>query len=269
MKAFHPSTEVGTLHSSDDLYPRLLPAESASARTEVETLICSRRAVFIFDTLTDQLAELIRTRHAGPLSAADVALLVDEHLAGVPPSRYGTWVYYPWSLRLVHVLPEAQFAEVRGSGNRKRLAPERQAELETLHIGIVGLTVGHASAIALAMGGTGGELRLADSGRLGLSSTSRLRTGVHNIGINRAVLTAREIFEIDPYARVSIFADELKSENLQSFLHGEAPLDLLIEECDEPAMKVRLREEAQRRGIPIMETSGRGIPDMESYWPST
>ena len=43
-------------------------------------------------------------------------------------------------------------------------------------------------------------------------------------------------------------------------------LDLVIEECDSLDMKVRVREEARARGIPVlMETSDRGLFDVERF----
>ena len=250
----------GAAHASADPWPRLLPAASAVARAEVETLICSRQAVFIFDTLSDQLAELIRARHPASLSAEETALRVEEHLADIPYSRYGTWVHYPWSLRLVHVLPQAELAELRRSSNREQLGLPQWPRTKPARIGMVGPAVAHAAAVAATMGDAGDELRLADAAPLALSDVSRLRSGLHNVGISRAVLAAREVLEMDPYARVQLFAEELNAANLPTFLDGDAPLNLLIVECEDATLKARLLDAARDRAIPVIEPGGRGIP---------
>ena len=47
-----------------------------------------------------------------------------------------------------------------------------------------------------------GEIRLADFDEIDLSNLNRVRTHLINIGINKAVIVAREIAEIDPYLKV-------------------------------------------------------------------
>src|SRR5262249_24523483 len=54
--------------------------------------------------------------------------------------------------------------------------------------------------------------------------------------------------------------------NLEAFFTAWGPLDLLVEECDDLCAKVRLREEARRRRIPVvMDTSDRGMIDVERF----
>jgi len=73
--------------------------------------------------------------------------------------------------------------------------------------------------------------------------------------VNKAVVAARRIAEIDPYLRVVVEPTGIRPENLGEFLDG---LDLVIEECDSLDMKFLVREAARDRQIPvIMETSDR------------
>jgi hypothetical protein len=84
--------------------------------------------------------------------------------------------------------------------------------------------------------------------------------------VNKAVLAAREIFEINPYARVEIFDRGIQDDTIESFFSNSEPLDLLFEECDDLKVKFRLRQEARRRRIPVlMETSDRGMIDVERF----
>ncbi|WP_306215989.1 ThiF family adenylyltransferase [Actinoplanes sp. RD1] len=216
----------------------------------------------IHDTLLEQLAELIGVRHPG-LAAAGRDRLVAEHLAGRDPSRYGTWVYYPWHRRLVHLLPRDEFREVRADRNRDKITPAEQRRLAGARIGVIGLSVGNMAAITLALEGVGGAFRLADHDRLSLSNLNRLRAGVADLGVEKTVLAARELAGIDPWLGVELHRDGLRAARIDEFLRG---LDLVVEECDDLALKVLVRERARALRIPVlMETNDRGMLDVERF----
>jgi hypothetical protein len=246
--------------------PRLLEPTDAGAMRDLASLRSSNEVLFVHDEIQAQLEELVETRApASRLSRSEVATRVGD-LTGVHGSNYGTWVFYPWSGRLVHVLPQSQFEELRTSRNRNKITREEQNRLARLRIGIVGLSVGQSTAVTLALEGVGGVFRLADFDVLSLSNMNRLRAGVHEIGVNKAVLAARAIFEINPYARVEVFDRGIHDDTIGAFLSDEEPLDILIEECDDMKIKFRLRLEARKRGIPVlMETSDRGMLDVERF----
>jgi nitroreductase len=189
--------------------------------------------------------------------------LVGRHLGGVPPHQYGTWVYFPWSGRLGHVLPESEFVELRTVRNRHKILKRDQAVLRKKTIGIAGLSVGASIAATLALEGIGGAFRLADHDALSLSNLNRLRAAVTDIRVNKAVLAGRALAEIDPYLDILVLDDGVTEQAASAFVEG---LDLLIEECDDLEMKVRLREYARQHGVPvIMETSDRGTLDVERF----
>ncbi len=247
--------------------PRLLPAGDEATAAELTRLVESGEATHAYDTLVHQLGELFDTRTPEFKSSPErLAALISDHLSGRPPSAYGTWVHYPWSRRLVHVLPENEFRELRTSRNRNKITADEQVKLRSLRLGIVGLSVGQATAVTLALEEVGGDYLLADFDKLDLSNMNRLRAGVHDVGVNKAVLTAREIFEINPYAKVTVFPSGIDDSNIEDFLVGGRPLDILFEECDDLAMKIRLRERARAHRIPVlMETSDRGLIDVERF----
>src|SRR5262249_27646093 len=109
------------------------------------------------------------------------------------------WVYYPWSGRLVHVLPPAEFRTLRSDRNRYKIAAEEQERLRSFRVGVAGLSVGLSVALTTALEGVGGSCRLADFDTLGLSNLNRLRAGAADLGVNKAVLAARQMYELDPY----------------------------------------------------------------------
>jgi molybdopterin/thiamine biosynthesis adenylyltransferase len=173
------------------------------------------------------------------------------------------WVYYPWRRAVVRLLAPKSFSTLRLDRNRNKLTRAEQARQRTLRIGIVGLSAGHTIAHVIAMEGLAGEIRLADFDTLELSNLNRIPASVLDLGINKAIVAARRIAEIDPYLRVVVEPTGVRPENLGEFLDG---LDLVIEECDSLDMKFLVREAARERQIPvIMETSDRGVLDVERF----
>ena len=234
------------------------------AETDREKIDARKRHAVVCDTIAEQLAELAETRNADrKLDAQQRAHEVANILAGRSIDSFGSWVYFPWSNRLVHLLPEDEFFELRTSRNRNKITRREQAVLASLTVGIAGLSVGQATALTLALEGVGGTMRLADFDRLSLSNMNRLRAGVHEIGLRKTTIVARAIFELNPYAKLELFDEGITDANIDRFMDS---LDFLFEECDDLKMKVRLREEARRRRIPVlMETSDRGMMDVERF----
>lgn len=249
--------------------PTFFSLSRAYDRRVVVELIESGKITRVHDTLLDQLRELCASRApALGLSGDDLDAVVREHLGGVKIEEYGTWVHYPWSGSLVHVLPAAEYHEVRTSRNAYKILPSEQRRLRSFVIGIVGLSVGQSSAITLALEGVGGKLRIADFDTLSLSNMNRLRAAVQDVGTPKYVIAAREAFEIDPYLQIEVFPHGIRDEDVDQFLvgKGDERLDLVIEECDDLLVKVLVRERAKAHRIPLlMETSDRGMLDIERY----
>jgi molybdopterin/thiamine biosynthesis adenylyltransferase len=179
---------------------------------------------------------------------------------------YGTWVFYPWKNTLVHILNEEDFIRIRTLRNNYKITPSEQLELREKRVGIVGLSVGQSIALAMALERSFGEIRLADFDTLELSNLNRLKAGVTSLGLEKVVIAAREISEIDPYLKVTLFRDGVNEENIDEFLVGNGKLDLLIDECDSLDIKFLLREKARLKQIPvIMDTSDRGMLDVERF----
>ncbi len=238
----------------------------ADAR-ELGRLIDSGEIRFVHDTLHDQLCELMASRDpVRKWSREELERRVRAHLDQRPLGTYGTWAHYPWSGRLVHVLPQEEFRELRTDRNRYKITRAEQRRLSSFRIGIIGLSVGNMAAITLALEGIGGSFKIADFDQLSLSNLNRLRAGVHELGINKTVLAAREMLEIDPYLDVVRFPDGVQPETIDEFLIGGGQLDLLVEECDDLYVKVVVRERARAYRIPvIMDTSDRGLLDIERF----
>ncbi len=233
----------------------------------LEELLKNDSSIDVYDELESHLRELIKIRHPHrKIKNEEYPELINQHLAGRDRFEYGVWVYYPWSKKLVHLLEKEEFIEVRTNRNRYKLTDEEQEQLSNKKIGIVGLSVGQSIALTIAMERICGELRLADFDIVELSNLNRIRTGVHNLCLNKTVLAAREIYEIDPFLKVRIFNDGLTKENIDDFFTGNGKLDLLIEVCDGLDIKIVSRFKARELKIPVlMDTNDRGMLDVERF----
>ncbi|MEW2484166.1 Rv1355c family protein [Mycobacterium sp. NPDC049093] len=173
------------------------------------------------------------------------------------------WAYYPWRRAVVAVLGPRGFQALRLDRNRNNITAAEQTTLSTLTVGVAGLSVGHVIAHTLAAQGLCGKLRLADFDHLELSNLNRVPATVFDLGINKAVVAARRIAELDPYLPVEVVDTGLNAETLDDFVNG---LDIAVEECDSLDIKALLRIAARDLQIPVlMATSDRGIVDVERF----
>ena len=223
-------------------------------------------AITRIDSFVAQLDDLLASQYPR-LDRAERERVRQDALGDAPVWRLGRWIHYPWCNRLVHTLAPERFREARLARNRGKITAGEQARLASRVVGIAGLSVGRQIARTLAMEGVCTRFRLADGDVLSLSNLNRLPASIADLGVPKVVLAARELFELDPFLEIEIFPDGLDPDALDPFLRGASgALDLVVEECDDFAIKIRLRERARELGIPVlMETSERGTLDVERF----
>jgi molybdopterin/thiamine biosynthesis adenylyltransferase/nitroreductase len=251
---------------NEDFKATLFRLSRIEDREKVQHLI-KENSLIVYDQIYEQLKELIKSLYPfQKLNASDYEALINKHLGQCPLHEYGVWAYYSWSNKLIHILDEDEFVEVRTNRNRYKITREEQQVLKSKKIGIVGLSVGQSIALTMAMERACGELRLADFDTAELSNLNRIRTGLHNLGLNKTIIAAREIAEIDPYINVSLFKDGLSESNMNEFFTGNGKLDLLVEVCDGLDIKIQSRFKARSLQIPVvMDTNDRGMVDVERF----
>ncbi len=247
--------------------PQFFRLQNVAEKQGVDALLASGQVLFIHDEIYTQLQELIKSQNPSiRIKPDDYEPFITKHLNGVAPDDYGVWVYYPWSKRLVHLLDEDEFVEVRTNRNQLKITRQERDLLQTKKIGIVGLSVGQSIALTMAMERICGELRLADFDTAELSNLNRLRTGLHNMGINKTIIAAREIAEIDPFIKIKLFHAGLNKQNMDEFFTSDGKLDLFIEVCDGLDIKIESRFKARELQIPVvMDTNDRGMLDVELF----
>lgn len=247
--------------------PLFFRIHNTSQREKFDELL-KLPALKVFDTLKDQLKELIKLRNPHKkLTPAEYEEQLLPLLGEKTLEEYGVWVYYEWNHTLVHTLDEAEFIEVRTSRNQYKITQQERDLLATKKIGVVGLSVGQSIALTLAIERVCGELRLADFDTLELSNLNRIRSGIHNLGVPKVIIAAREIAEIDPYLKVTLYPDGITDENIDAFFGTDKnKLDILIEVCDGLDIKIKSRHKARALQIPVvMDTNDKGMVDIERF----
>ncbi|NSL90007.1 ThiF family adenylyltransferase [Chitinophaga solisilvae] len=252
---------------NDDYKVRFFRLQDPVQLADLTNLLQQQPHIRVSDEIQTQLAELIKLQHpAERLTDEAVQERIAAHLGATPAAAYGVWVYYPWLSCVVHLLDENEFIWLRTSRNKQKITEAERQLLHTRKLGVIGLSVGQAVAVAIAMERLCGELRIADFDRLDLSNMNRIRTGVQHLGVRKTVLVAREIAEIDPFLRVICYEEGIHEGNIHDFLTQGGRLDILIEECDSLDVKLLARHKARALRIPVlMDTSDRGMVDVERF----
>lgn len=190
------------------------------------------------------------------MSAKKKALLWDTVGKGGSMAQFGNWVFFPWKAALIHLLPKDLYQDLRSNRNRYKISEEEQIKLREAVIAVAGLSAGGSIATTVAMEGIGHRYLLADFDHLEISNLNRLQASVLDLNVNKSFITARRLFEIDPYIEVEMFPEGVTTSNIDKFLKAT----LLFEECDSFDIKVVLRQKAKALRLPvIMLTSDSGL----------
>ncbi|MBI3631804.1 MAG: ThiF family adenylyltransferase, partial [Candidatus Staskawiczbacteria bacterium] len=223
----------------------------------------------VSDDYAEQLKELFAIKNPTLVYTPDFENKFKNYLKTVesknPLFEQGRWVYFPWLSALVHILEEKDFQLVRTARNCYLISPKEQEIFYNSVIGIGGLSVGNSVALAIVLQGGARHIKLADFDNLALSNTNRIRAGIQNLGLPKVEMTARQIYEINPYAKVEIFSEGLNPENIEKFFEG---LDIVIDELDNIAIKFLIREQAKKHRLAVVMAADNGdnaVVDIERY----
>lgn len=177
------------------------------------------------------------------------------------------WVYYPWRRTLVRCLSEKYFKQLRLSRNQNFITVAEQNKFARFKVALAGLSVGNPAAICLALEGGAERMKLADNDVLSLSNFNRFRASLTDLGQSKATLSARQIYEINPFAKLEVFTEGLTEANLAHFLSWPRA-DVLVEEMDNLLLKILVREKARQYRLPVLMVTGNGagiILDVERF----
>lgn len=228
-------------------------------------------SAIVRDSIDVQIEELFLIRNPqfkfAPHTPSQLKEFADTLLNGSDASQYGNWIYFPWNNTIAHFLPENEWFELRTARNKDLITADEQRKFYDATIGIAGLSVGSHVALTIAMMGGAKRMVLADPDVVGPSNLNRVRADALTIGENKAVIAARAIYQINPYADLLVLTDGVNEVDMTEFF-DTTPLNLLIEETDKLSLKIGLREGARKRKIPVIMGTDNGdgiILDVERY----
>src|SRR5690606_9428644 len=125
--------------------PSFFRTKNTAEKQELEKLLAEKPYIQVFDTIESQLKELIKTSQPSKtFKDSELNVPVKEHLGDTSMDEYGVWVYYPWNEKLVHILDEKEFVELRTNRNKYKITDDERAVLAEKKIGVIGLSVGQS-----------------------------------------------------------------------------------------------------------------------------
>ncbi|MGC4935284.1 ThiF family adenylyltransferase [Gordonia sp. DT30] len=181
-------------------------------------------------------------------------------------SRY---VVYPWRRTVVRVPVDPLLHRLRTARNRFLITDDEQAAWSSAQLAVAGLSVG-ASVVQVAALTGARRFHLADPDTLGPTNLNRLAGSVCDLGLAKTTLAARRLLEADPYAEIATWDRGYQVDRSAEFLRGRdgRPVDVVIEEMDDLAMKVAVRSHVRTARIPLIMVTDDGdnvIIDVERH----
>lgn len=235
---------------------------------ELNEFIEERNAKLV-DGYEEQLKELFFIRNPKfrfiPSFENELNEFIKGETKGLPYEECGEWFYFDWSNCLIHYLPEREYLELRTARNKNLITLSEQEKYYNYRVGFAGLSVGSHGALTTAIMGGAKHVKLADPDEISVSNLNRLRYGASVLGTNKALVAARIISEINPYAEIDLYEEGIDDNNIAEFLND---LNVLVEGVDNLPMKICLREAAREKGIPVVMATDNGdsvIVDVERY----
>ena len=197
---------------------------------------------------------------------------------------YGVYAYYPLRGDLVRYCPEYWHNVVATASSSMLMTdPEFSKKwidvreiLANTTLAVAGASVGNNVVHAAVMDLRPHNLKIADKSRYKMENINRVRLSYWDIVEsntkridptqsllrNKAEVTASQLYSIDPFMNVYVYEDGIDDNGLASFFdgdkEGEPRADMIVEEVDDPRIKVLLRAEARKRGIPLVMVSDLG-----------
>lgn len=240
MKIMRPEALDRTRETLDTFKARLTPKKIVDAYPELlEDLFLIRNPRFKFiKTYVNELAAF-KAQYANRKMLEEL----------------GEWFYFPWNRTLAHYLPEAEHQEIRTARNRNIILPEEQAALYGLRVAYAGLSVGSHGLTTFALMGGGKRIAIADPDTISPSNLNRVRYDYLSVGRKKTDLALEYVYQLNPYSEISVFSEGVTEANAEAFFRDA---DVLVEETDNLEMKIWLRLEARKRGIPVVMATDNG-----------
>ncbi len=191
--------------------------------------------------------------------------------------NYGYYAYYPERNDLVRFCPPFWHHVVSVASSSKLLADPHNALtwmeirkiFENTTIAVAGCSVGSSVIHSAVMDLRPKAIKIADKSVYKMENINRVRLAYYEmvknqaqrnsaVGLslkNKAQVVANQLYAIDPFLDVYVYDEGVDANNVDSFLGeelGGAKTSIVVEEVDDPRIKLFIREEARRRGLPLI-----------------
>lgn len=222
----------------------------------------------IVEAYNSAIAELcsIETPHLKSLAPEERQALIKEFT-----EKYNSgevWIYYPEKHIAVHTLPEGLYFKLRTARNRNIITQTEQENYRGVTVGVMGLSVGSAVVNSLVISGGPKKIKIADFDTVEITNLNRIRASLLDIGTNKTLIAGRSVWELDPFAELELWDNGVSKESLPDFLHGNMPLDVVVDEMDSIDLKIRCRLLAKTLKLPVLMATDNGdgvILDVERF----
>ncbi len=185
--------------------------------------------------------------------------------------KYGEWIFYPKSGDLVHTAGEiwhrlalvARNSTLITDSSGKLSWQEVRKILDNVVVGVAGASVGNNAAHAIVEDLRPKWLKIADQKNYHLTNGNRIRLSYKDLGQNKAIVTASQIHSLDPFMEIAIYTEGIHEKNIDRFIvgnpeEGEPSCGIIIEETDDPEMKILIRERARAHKVPVVMVTDLG-----------
>lgn len=190
---------------------------------------------------------------------------------------YGYYVYYQDNNDLVrfcspfwhHIVSIASNAKLLTDKNNELSWHQIRNIFKNATIAVAGCSVGSNIIQAITQDLRPGQIKIADKSFYKMENINRVKLSYKDIvksndkkinlidlGLkNKAEVTASQIYAIDPYMDIFVYQDGINETNINDFILGnkvEPKVDFIVEEVDDPKVKIFIRKYARKYKIPII-----------------
>ena len=167
------------------------------------------------------------------------------------------YIYYPWNFHLVKSVDDQDYFRLKTNRNQDLITAEEQKKLSKYNVAVLGMSVGSNIAFVLAQAGISKKILLADFDELDTTNLNRILAGVHQVGVNKAIVAARRIYEDNPFADVTALTEGVTETNLEPLLKNKE-INCIVEEIDNIPFKIHIRELAIKYKVPVIMITDNG-----------
>jgi len=183
----------------------------------------------------------------------------------------GEWIYYPRKNHLVKFAPRfwhrlallVRNSTLFRDPEMKMSWQEIRDIFEKAVVAVTGCSVGNSAIYATVEDLRPLHIKIADPKDFRMPNANRVRLSYEDFGRNKAIVTAEQIHALDPFMQIAVFTEGIHGGNVKEFVAGnqkiyEPPATIIIEEMDDPDMKILIREEARRYKVPVVMVTDMG-----------